>query len=93
MAFSISQPNKMVTAKRASAGLDDLGVMLLEMFSKSQRRRQKDWSLICRECRKLLDTGLIVAWSEDEDDDDDDDDDEKEYEGEDVGEDNSGRWC
>ncbi|KAG0060141.1 hypothetical protein BGZ90_004146 [Linnemannia elongata] len=53
---------------------------LLEMFSKSQRRRQKDGNLICMECRKLLDTERVVVWSED------DDDDEKEYGDEDKGE-------
>lgn len=56
------------------------------MFSKNQRRRQKDGSLICRECRKLLDSELVVVWSEDGDDDDD----ENEYGDEDVGEDGGG---
>ena len=47
---------------------------LLEIFSKSQRRRQNDGGLICREYRKLLDTELVIDWLEDDDDDDDDDD-------------------
>ncbi|KAG0296935.1 hypothetical protein BGZ96_008124 [Linnemannia gamsii] len=41
---------------------------LLEMFSKSQRRRQKDGRLICMECRKELDAEEVVVWSEDEED-------------------------
>lgn len=60
-------------------------IQLLEMFSKSQRRRQKDGSLICVECRKELDVEEVVVWSEDEEDYQEKDDKEWECVGEEEG--------
>ncbi|KAG0381119.1 hypothetical protein BGX24_009948 [Mortierella sp. AD032] len=40
----------------------------LEMFSKTQRRRQRDGILICLYCRKQLDAEGVVVWLEEEGD-------------------------
>ncbi|KAK3831161.1 MAG: hypothetical protein J3R72DRAFT_527776 [Linnemannia gamsii] len=40
----------------------------LEMFSKTQRRRQRDGILICLSCREQLDAEGVVVWLEEEGD-------------------------
>ncbi|KAF9155199.1 hypothetical protein BG015_010689 [Linnemannia schmuckeri] len=49
---------------------------LLDMFSKSQRRRQRDGCLICEDYRVLLDAEDVIVWSEDNDDDDEEEEEE-----------------